>query len=66
MPHLHYLPTIVGLKTSRNVHAHHVCEVEHVTFTPLVMSAFGSFTHGASIIYKRLASLLFVLQLWVG
>jgi len=35
-----------------------VREVEHATFTPLVMSASGSFAHETSIFYKRLTSLL--------
>ena len=35
-----------------------ICEVEHASFTPLVLSACGGLTTGASTFYKRLASLL--------
>jgi len=42
----------------KRAYAHRVREVEHATFTPLVMSASGGFAHEASIFYKWLASLL--------
>jgi len=56
--HLDYpliINSAVGMKASRNVH---VCEVEHTTFTPLVMFASGGFSHEASIFYKLLTFLL--------
>ena len=42
----------------KRAYAQHVREVEHATFTPLVMAASGGLTHEASIFYKHLASLL--------
>ena len=33
-------------------------EVEHTSFTPIVLSATGGFAHEASVFYKRLACLL--------
>jgi len=42
----------------KRAYAQRVREVEHATFTPLVMSASGGLAHEASIFYKRLASML--------
>jgi len=42
----------------KRAYARRLREVEHATFTPLVMSASGGFAHEASIFYKQLASLL--------
>jgi len=36
----------------------HIQEVEHSSFTPLVLSATGGMEHEANILHKRLASLL--------
>lgn len=54
MPHLHCPQRHENIK--KCAHAQCVCEVEHVTFTPLVMSASGGLAHDAIIFYKRLAS----------
>jgi len=42
----------------RRAYGQRIREVEHASFTPLVMSATGGLAHEATIFYKRLASLL--------
>ena len=45
-----------GMNWRKNVQR--IREVEHASFTPLVLSACGGLVTGASTFYKRLASLL--------
>ena len=42
----------------RRAYEQRIREVEHASFTPLVMSLTGSLDHAATITYKRLGSLL--------
>jgi len=42
----------------RRAYGQRIREVEHASFTPLVLSATGGLAHEATIFYKRLASLL--------
>jgi len=42
----------------RRAYGQRIREVEHASFTPIVLSATGGFAHEASAFYKRLASLL--------
>ena len=40
----------------KHAYEQHVCEVEHASFTPLVMSVTGGLAKEATNFYKRLAS----------
>ena len=42
----------------KHAYQRRVCEVEHASFTPLVMSATGGMAREATVFYKRLASCL--------
>jgi len=42
----------------RRAYGQRVREVEHASFTPIVLAATGGLAHEASIFYKRLATLL--------
>ena len=54
----------------RHAYGQQICEVEHVSFTPLVLSAIGGLASEATTFYKRLASLLSakmnIVWLWDG
>ena len=45
-------------KEKKRAYEQRVCEIEHASFTPLVMSATGGLAKEATNFYKRLASLL--------
>ena len=42
----------------KRAYGQHIREVEHASFTPVVMSMIGGLAHEATFFYKRLASLL--------
>ncbi len=56
----HYLPPIESTKISRKEHKQRVREVEHSSFTPIVLSLTGGLGNAATTCYKKLASLLSV------
>ena len=45
-------------KIKHRAYGQRVREVEHATFTPIVLAATGGLAHEATVFYKRLASLL--------
>ena len=45
-------------KIKHRVYGQRVREVEHATFTPIVLATTGGLAHEATVFYKRLASLL--------
>ena len=45
-------------RLKKRAYEQRVREIEHASFTPLVLSATGGFAREATIFYKRLASLL--------
>jgi len=45
-------------KEKKRAYKQQIREIEHASFVPLVMSATGRLAKGATIFYKRLASLL--------
>ena len=54
-----YQPAIKSMKTQRRerMDTERIREIEHASFTPVVMSATGGLAHEATFFYKRLASL---------
>ena len=44
--------------TKKRAYGQRIREIEHASFTPVVMSATGGLAHEATYFYKRLASLL--------
>ena len=49
---------IRSMKNSKRAYGQRIREIEHASFTPVVMSATGGLAHEATCFYKRLASLL--------
>ena len=42
----------------KRAYGQRIREIEHASFTPVILSATGGLAHGATFFYKRLASLL--------